>query len=255
MAGAIALNRDEPALTAFDIRIEELVRGWAPVLGRPTCGPGCDRCCRRMSVLMTSTEALRLSDALRRRSDAAALRGLIAGKCAQLRRALPAAPNEALNALLDLGPCVFLESKKCSVYEARPDGCRAALVWHEAWYCGRPEYDQCVPAELNQARVERVYTRMLEELDAGRKPYWGQILPAVWLMLERGGDYLSGADLAAGLDPAWIRSELLEFPGRDRILREQAEHGAAFRDETYPLGSPRGSECRSREDLRAFRVD
>jgi hypothetical protein len=168
---------------------------------------------------------------------------------------LPASPDEALNALLDLGPCVFLENRRCGVYGARPDGCRAALVWHEAWYCGRPEYDQCVPAELNEIRVAEAFRLMLAEIDAGRRPYWGQILPAVWLMLERESAYLAGDDLSSRIDREWMASELIEFPTREEILREQARHEVLFREEPYPLGSPRAAECTRREDLRAFRVD
>jgi Fe-S-cluster containining protein len=208
-----------------------------------------------MSVLITSAEAARLAAHLRSRGDFSAIRKAISGKAGELRRALPAPPAQAVNALLELGPCVFLDKGKCGVYEARPDGCRAAHVWHESWYCGRAEYDQCVPAELNEARVAEAFRLTLAEMDAGRKPYWGQILPAVWLMLERGEAYLAGEDLAPGLDPAWTSCELIEFPSREQALREQAEHAAMFRDEPYPLGSPRASECRSREDLRVFRVD
>jgi Fe-S-cluster containining protein len=208
-----------------------------------------------MSVIMTSAEALRLTEGLRGRSDFSQLRSRIAAKVARLHPALPASPDGALNALLDLGPCVFLENRRCGVYEDRPDGCRAALVWHEAWYCGRPEYDQCVPAELNQVRVAEAFRLMLAELDAGRRPYWGQILPAVWLMLERESGYRAGEDLSLGLDPAWTKAELIEFPAREEIVRERAEHEAIFRDEPYPLGSPRAAECERREDLRAFRID
>jgi len=208
-----------------------------------------------MSVLMTSVEALRLVRHLRMRQDFPAVRDAIATKCDILRHALPAGPGEALNALLDLGPCVFLRRRKCSVYEARPDGCRAALVWHEAWYCGRPEYDQCVPAELNEARVAQAFELTLAETDAGRKPYWGQILPATWLMLEHEERYLAGGDLAAEVDPAWTASELIEFPSREQALRDRERYATAFREEDFPLGSPRASECRSRDDLRPFRAD
>ena len=242
-------------MSPFDIRIESLLNGWESVIGKPTCGPGCDRCCRRMSVLMTSAEALRLAESLRARPDFTALRANIAARAEKLRAALPAEPDAALNALLDLGPCVFLERRRCGVYVARPDGCRAAHVWHEAWYCGRPEYDQCVPAELNEVRVAEAFRLMLKETDAGRQPYWGQILPATWLMLEHGDAYLAGEDLTEKLDPAWLSSELIELPSRDRVLRDQAEHEAIFRNEDFPLGSPRASRCRSREDLRVFRVD
>ena len=208
-----------------------------------------------MSVLMTSAEAVGLREALRERPDFERLRSTISARARALGNALPAPPDEALNALLDLGPCVFLEKRRCGVYEARPDGCRAAVVWHEAWYCGRPEWDQCVPAELNQARVEQAMRLTLEELDAGRKPYWGQILPAIWLMIEHGDDYLAGADLSRALDPAWVASELIEFPSREQVLRDRAEHERIFRDEPFPLGAPRGYDCGRREDLRPFRAD
>ncbi len=237
------------------MQIGALLEGWKPALGKPSCGPGCDRCCRRMSVLMTSAEATRLVDALRRRPDFDALRAKITARAAELERALPASPQAALDALLDLGPCVFLEDRKCSVYPARPDGCRAAFVWHEPWYCGRPQYDQCVPAELNAERVEQVYRLLLAELDAGRRPYIAQILPAAWLMLEHGAAYGAGADLAERIDPAWIAAELVEFPAREQAIRERDQHRAIFRDEPDPLGSPRASQCRSRDELRAFRTD
>ena len=239
-------------MPALDVRIEELLRAWSPTLGAPTCGPGCDRCCRRMSVLMTSAEALRLRQSLRERPDFGRVRSVIAAKIRELRRSLPASPDEALNALLDLGSCVFLENRKCGVHGARPDGCRATLVWHEAWYCGRPEWDQCVPAELNEARVSQAMRLTLDEMDAGRTPFLGQILPAMWLMLERGEDYEAGADLSRGLDPAWLVSELLEFPSRAQTMREREEHERIFREEPFPLGSPRGAECTSRQDLRPF---
>jgi Fe-S-cluster containining protein len=208
-----------------------------------------------MSVLMTSAEAVRLTEALRARADFPQVLAKISERIAKLYAALPAKPDEALNLLLDLGSCVFLENRRCGVYEARPDGCRAALVWHEAWYCGRPEYDQCVPAELSEVRVAEAHRLMLDEMDAGRRPYWGQILPAMWLMLKYGEAYAAAEDLSLRLDRAWVASELIEFPEREQVVREQAEHAAIFRGEPYPLGSPRASECTRREELRPFRLD
>ena len=136
-------------LADFDIALQALLDDWAPRLGRPTCGPGCDRCCRRMTVLMTSAEAL---DLLAHPTAAPRLQMLRARAAA-----LPseADPKRALDALLDQGPCVFLDQGRCGVHAARPDGCRAAYVWHEPWFCGRPDYDQCVPAEP-AVRVARV---------------------------------------------------------------------------------------------------
>lgn len=54
--------------------------------------------------------------------------------------------QEAINALLLDGGCIFLEGDLCSVYEARPDTCRAFYVWHSAEYCGRSDHEMCSPA-------------------------------------------------------------------------------------------------------------
>ena len=76
----------------------------------------------------------------------------------------------AQNALIDLGPYIFLnEASTCDVYQARPDACRACHVWHTAEHCGREDYDMCTPAEFNALRVDRIHQLMLEELNLGRR--------------------------------------------------------------------------------------
>jgi Fe-S-cluster containining protein len=234
----------------FDVSISALLDAWAPRLGRPTCGPGCARCCRRMSVIMTSAEAAQLVASPEFETFA------VAERAQRLRQTLTPGvqPDDALDALLDLGPCVFLRGKRCGVYAERPDGCRAAFVWHDAWYCGRPEYDQCVPAELNALRVARVYERMLAEFAAGRRPFWGQILPAVALLAEHAEAYRRGDDLSAA-EPAWTSADLVEFPGEARLISERDEHRRLFAEEPHPLGSPRAAEAQSRADLAPFRFD
>jgi len=94
-------------------------------------------------------------------------------------------PVEAQNALINLGPCIFLnEASTCEVYQARPDACRACHVWHTAEHCGREDYDMCTPAELNALRVDRIHQLMLEELNLDRRPFWGQLLPMIDLHPE-----------------------------------------------------------------------
>ncbi len=232
----------------FDVALDNLLTAWEPRLGRPSCGPGCDRCCRRMTVLMTSAEGLDLV----RHPAAAERRDAIRTRVASLP--LEADPNKAVNALLDQGSCVFLDNHRCSVHAARPDGCRAAYVWHEAWYCGRDDYDQCVPAELNGLRVARVYERMLGEMERDRKPFWGFILPVAHLLGEHAEAYRQGEDLASKTPAAWLAAELIEFPSRERLLEEQAEHQRIFAEEPAPLGSPRAADAESRSHLAAFPV-
>lgn len=199
-----------------------------------------------MTVLMSSAEGL---DLLAHPVAQARLDALRA-RAADLPH--EPSPRQALDALLDQGPCVFLENHRCGVHAARPDGCRAAYVWHEPWFCGRPDYDQCVPAELNALRVARVYERMLAEVEAGRKPFWGFILPVTALLAEHAEAYRGGADLEPLVQPHWLQGELVEFPDAARLRREQAEHRRIFQDERSPLGSPRADDVASRDDLAAI---
>ncbi len=233
-------------MSDFDVAIGNLLADWEPRLGKPTCGPGCDRCCRRMTVIMTSAEGLELLA----HPAAIARREAIQQRAASLPR--NTAPTEALDALLDKGGCVFLDHHNCGVHAARPDGCRAAYVWHEPWFCGREEYDQCVPAELNALRVARVYERMLAELDAGRKPFWGFILPVAALLAEHGEAYRRGEDLASLCPAHWLQSELIEFPSRDRLLAERIEHERIFEEEPEPLGGKRAANAPTRSHLDAI---
>jgi hypothetical protein len=95
---------------------------------------------------------------------------------------------------------------------------------------------------------------MLAEIEAGRKPFWGFILPVVALLAEHGAEYESGSDVAALAPAHWLESELVEFPSRQRLLDEQAEHSRIFAEETAPLGSPRAADATSPSHLAAFPV-
>jgi len=211
-----------------------------------------------MTVVATSVEALRLLDSLDAHPEVDELRAERLSRIELLERALltPASPDAAKNKLLDLGACVFLsEHGECGVYEARPDACRACYVWHDASFCGREDYDMCAPAELNAVRVDKAYERMLAEYGAGRKPFWGFLLPVVWLSERRREDYLRGADLSRELDVRWIETELIEFPSRQQLERERAENARVFAEEENPMGFPRASRAKNRKFLDAFGLD
>jgi len=199
-----------------------------------------------MTVLITAPEAIKLVGASADRWSV---------RIEALTLPKDAAPDDAKNALLEQGPCAFLHDGKCGVYDHRPDACRACHVWHDSWYCGRSEWDMCTPAELNQLRIENAYKRMLAELDAGRRPFWGYLLPAVALAAKHRTAYCGGADLVHATPEDWLRTELIEFPSRDRLSSELAEHEATFAEEPSPMGSPRASEAADRTYLAPFPDD
>ena len=168
--------------TSFDVALESLLTAWEPRIGRPTCGPGCSRCCERSTIFISSAEALRMLEFVGENSD---LRAEWQRRVVRLRENHDDGPVEAQNALINLGPCIFLnEASTCEVYQARPDACRACHVWHTAEHCGREDYDMCTPAELNALRVDRIHQLMLEELNLDRRPFWGQLLPMIDLHPE-----------------------------------------------------------------------
>lgn len=242
----------------IDVDVRRLLDEWAPAIGAPTCGPGCSACCERMTVVATSAEALRLLDLLDADPGAAGIGAERAVRMERLESALSAlvSADAAKNHLLDLGPCVFLNERgDCGVYEARPDACRACYVWHEARFCGREDYDMCAPAELNALRVDKAYERMLAEYGARRKPFWGFLLPVVWLAEQRREDYFRGADLSQELDAAWIDTELIEFPSREELERERVENARMFAEEESPMGFPRATRAKNRAFLDAFALD
>ena len=224
----------------IDVEIGQLLTAWAPRIGEPTCGPGCSRCCERMTVIVSSAEALALLDAAPAFGD----------RIEQLMVRLT--PGATLDDLLDLGPCVYLENGKCAVYATRPDACRACHVWHDAAYCGHPSFDMCVPAELNQLRLLSLRERMTREFELGRRPFRGYLLPAVWLLGQRREAYLAGEDLSLELDPGWLRHDLLEFPTPAQLREEADEIDRVFDREYNPMGFPRAVRAKDRSLLEAF---
>lgn len=233
-------------MPSFDVAIEALLSQWAPRIGRPTCGPGCSNCCERTTIFLSSAEALRIVDQKRPDPEQWSL----------LRTLDCSSSAAARNSLIDLGPCVFLdETKRCSVYEARPDACRACHVWHPADFCGREDYDMCTPAELNALRVDRIHELMLAEWTAGRRPFWGQLLPMTAVLGEHRERYLHGEDLRALIDPSWLVTELVEFPSLAELERERVRLAQQFATEENPLGHPRAENAPDLAFLAAFPLD
>ena len=193
-----------------------------------------------MTVIVSSAEALALLDA----------EPAFCSRIEPLMERLT--PGATLDDLLDLGPCVYLENGKCTVYASRPDACRACYVWHDPDYCGHPSFDMCVPAELNQLRLLSLRERMAREFELGRRPFRGYLLPAVWLLGQRREAYLVGEDLSLDLDPGWLRHDLLEFPTRAELQEEADELDRVFDREYNPMGFPRAERAKDRTLLEAF---
>ncbi len=247
--------------SSFDVALESLLTEWEPRIGRPTCAPGCSRCCERSTIFISSAEALRMLEFVGENSD---LRADWQRRVVRLRENPNDDPVEAQNALIDLGPCIFLnETSTCDVYEARPDACRACHVWHTAEHCGREDYDMCTPAELNALRVDRIHQLMLEELNLGRRPFWGQLLPMIATVDEFQGPYLAGKNLANQVDATWVQAELIEFPAsglslskvRTFLESERVRLRTLFRSEENPMGFPRAAAAPDRDFLEAFPLD
>ena len=224
----------------IDVEISRLLEEWKPRIGAPTCGPGCSRCCERMTVIVSSAEALRLVD------EAPGFAEKVEGAVERL------GAEATLNDILDLGPCVFLGEGKCQAYEFRPDACRACYVWHDSRFCGREDFDMCTPAELNSLRLGRLYERMVGEFNDGRRPFRGYLLPAVWLMQRRRAEYLAGEDLRVGVDQGWIDADLVEFPTLEELRAEKAGLDEVFEGEENPMGFPRAGRVKDRAVLEAF---
>ena len=231
--------------TPLSVTLDSLTEPLVERIGAPTCGPGCSRCCERMTVLMSSAEALLIARTAQDWAPAWRTRMKELKKWIEKNDA----PEEARDALLDQGPCVFLVNQRCGVYEVRPDSCRACLVWHEPWFCGRTDWDMTTPADLNAARIENIYGRMLAEHDAGRKPFWGYVLPAVWAADRYAAEYEAGADLSRQISARWVETELIEFPSRKRLEQELRDHREIFRKNRRPFNQPLIADVQDREDL------
>ncbi len=253
--------------TPFDDEIQQLLVTWQAKLGNPTCGAGCSMCCQNTTVIVSPPEALRLLDYLNTlpTQKANQVRKEWETRMTVLHQNLKSNMDEgiALNALLDLGGCVFLDENMCGVYAGRPDTCRSFYVWHEATKCGQAEFDMCSPAELRELRIRHFYDVLLEESAAGRVPFWGQLLIMVGLMDQYRHAYQNGVDLNQQIDPVWLQTGLVHFIKPEGSLveivtelkTEQADFARLFAEEPWPFGQPKLADVKNRSDLNAFPLD
>lgn len=245
----------------YDAAIRTLMDGWEPRLGRPSCAAGCAACCRRTSVHATSAEVAQLLETLDGlTARAAELREAWRRRAGLIRRELASpAGGDPINAVIDQGPCVFLNGALCSVYAGRPDTCRAFHVWHDANFCGHPGYDMCTPAELLELRSRRFFERMRTECRAGRVPFFGHLAVMLDILDRLADEYSRGLDLRDRVDPVWMETRLVSFMQARTSEGIEAELAAAERSlgeiyasEPWPQGYPRATEAASRDALAAF---
>lgn len=252
----------------LDQHIQNQLDVWESKVGRPTCSAGCSNCCRHTTVIISPPEALRILEYV---SDLPAEKGAFfrnrwKERMERLERQLNTGvenEQEAVSTLLNFGSCAFLDGHLCGVYSARPDACRSFYVWHSADKCGQPNIEMCPPAELAQLRIEQFYATLLEEAEAGRLPFWGHLLVMVGLMDQHRDAYLDGADLSQVLAPIWSKTGLIHFIKPENtaegivsfLKREQVEYAKLFAEEPWPMGLPRVTNARDRNDLDAFILD
>ncbi|MET0794356.1 MAG: YkgJ family cysteine cluster protein [Polyangiaceae bacterium] len=115
--GALAMfvaARTDPRVDALGVQL------------KVACARGCSWCCRGLRVEVTPPEAIALAEYIRLRTAPEQLPRLLEG----LREAAAEARSKSSLQLWDeRRPCYFLdtESGACTVYEARPLGCRSVM--------------------------------------------------------------------------------------------------------------------------------
>ena len=237
----------------IDVAIGRLLDDWRPRIGDPTCRAGCANCCKRTTILISSAEALEIIDKGGEAVERA--RPRIIERVNGIMAAPLSSPQDGIDALIDQGPCAFLEDNRCSIYDVRPDACRACLVWHHEWYCGHLEYDMVTPVELMELRIREIHHKMLAEFDAGRWPFMGQLAPTVGFMGRYRDGYVAGESLTGEATDQWHDLELLMFPSRETLEEDLAGLEASFREQPHPLAMPSGAEARRRDDLAPFKIN
>ncbi|HET6568059.1 MAG TPA: YkgJ family cysteine cluster protein [Rhodothermales bacterium] len=236
-----------------------------PQVGAPTCARGCSNCCR-VAVGASTGEVLALLQYVDEQPEGALadFRGIVQRHIASLERAFSqseepeAPPLDALTVVWGLGPCAFLQPDgACGIYPARPHACRAVHVWHENTICGGRAPQTLVPAELIEIRNAFFLDTLMEEVEAGRFPFWGQLTLVAHYLLNYGNEYARGDDLEPVVDERWLKAGLITFPGkRPRTQASVRRHLKAamqreedvFRQER-PYGLPRALSAKNRDAL------
>ncbi len=162
------------------------------------CGPGCATCCTQ-SVTMTSLEGERLLSFLGQAGREAELAtlpwrdhgggGMLLTTNAFAAACLRGEESEEDASAWNLAPCPFLRDARCTVYPARPFGCRAFVSLHNCAVTGCAEVPPLV------VTVNTVFLQLIEHLDQGR-PWGGMAAVFAWL-IENGSAIGANQALAA----------------------------------------------------------
>lgn len=143
------------------------------------CGKGCSACCTQ-SVTMTRMEGKRIIDYLRQHNRIADVTEVLAARpAAKTRPPLTTnefaeyclrgiEPEEPVHEQWDFSPCPFLHKGLCTIYEARPFGCRAFV---STVNCGETGSAEMTPLLIT---VNTVFNQLIEHIDHGSA--WGKML-------------------------------------------------------------------------------
>jgi len=148
------------------------------------CAKGCATCCTQ-SVTMTSLEGALMVEHLAAQGRLEWLQGLLEqgefsvprpmvttngfAKACMDQRSVPDEPEWSF------APCVFLKDGICTIYEARPFGCRAFISRID---CGKSGYAEVAP---HLVTLNTVVQQVIEHLAQGG--VWGNMLDVLaWLL-------------------------------------------------------------------------
>ena len=172
------------------------------------CQKGCAACCTQ-SVTMTSLEGEIILDFLRERDRDNSLAETLAQSASGNNRAV-LTTNDYAKACLEhqdiaddilgewnFAPCVFLRKDVCSIYEARPFGCRSfgSLV-----RCSDKSGAEIVPIHVT---VNTVFTQIVEHVCSG-DGYWGNMTDVLGGLLENKTPDSAGRLLPAHPIPGFL---------------------------------------------------
>lgn len=152
---------------------------WLAPMGL-ACGKGCAACCTQ-SVTMTSIEGELIVDFLRQQNRLDSLDEVLAAHRCRKTSQPPLTtnafaeyclrgvePEEPVHEDWDFTPCPFLHDEVCTIYTARPFGCRAFVSTVD---CSKTGSAEIAPMVLT---VNTVFTQIIEHIDQGN--YWGKML-------------------------------------------------------------------------------
>lgn len=147
--GDSALAQVRRAFAGFD---QAYASAPAKARARVACRAGCDTCCHER-VAVQAHEVLIVAQHVQATFAPSELEALIA-RCAEHRRQFESRDVESTEP--PRTPCVLLREGNCSVYEARPEACRA----HHSFDAEACRANLAAGAEVHDVKVDGVRGRM-----------------------------------------------------------------------------------------------